>query len=106
MKHWTTEAAEEWNEQGYKYTVIPTKPNSVGGEFPIKSKGVDSFREAEDFIIEQANPAKERIRLGFSSHNNNRLLMVYYPEDGSFWVVGYLILHSEMVLDKDRWDFA
>lgn len=88
-KHWTIELAEKVFDSGYKYAIMRRKPNFVDTKDKPKMIGFNNISELYDKFEEISFTKYERVRLALKPGPDKHSVM-YYREDGSYWVVGYI----------------
>lgn len=88
-KHWTVELAEKVFDSGYKYAIMRRTPNFVETSEKPKMVGLNDISEFYDKFQEMSFTKYDKVRLALKP-DRDRYTVMYYREDGSYWVVGYL----------------
>lgn len=80
-KHWTEKLAEKVFDSGYKYAIMRNGVKKAVG-----------FNNLVEFIhkIKELGGLYDDNRLAIKPVTNDMFDIVYYYEDGSYWVVGFI----------------
>ncbi len=95
MKHWTTEICDANMHLGFKYTIFDRR-----GHGDNKHRACNTIREVYAWIEDRYGkiPDGDKPRWAFipdSMVAQRSWSLMYYPEDGTFWVRGRLVVNSE-----------
>ena len=87
--HWTTKNAGINKLNGWDYTFFMRHGgyNNLGHPF-------NKLEEVYNIVIEQyrhRNSEKEKVRIALRPSRPDGFSVMYYPEDGTYWVIGYVI---------------
>jgi hypothetical protein len=83
--HWTTELAIENYKKGYKYTILP-RSGAIQNNFAF-----NNLHDFHQFLpVLYANKQFDKVRISLKPEID-RYIIMEYPEDGSYWVVGWII---------------
>ena len=87
--HWTTKNAGINKINGWNYTFFMRHEayNNFGHPF-------NKLEEIFNIVIEQyrhRNSEKEKVRIALRPSRPDGFSVMYYPEDGTYWVIGYVV---------------
>jgi hypothetical protein len=87
--HWTTKNAGINKLNGWDYTFFMRHGgyNNLGHPF-------NKLEEVYNIVIEQyrrRNSEKERVRIALRPSRPDGFSVMYYQEDGTYWVLGYVV---------------
>jgi hypothetical protein len=90
-KHWTLQLADEYKESGFKYAIFDRRSKGDGYH-----QGINNLTEMYSFLDKAYDTAKfseNKPRVALSpGHDEKEFLIMWYPEDGSYWVRGKVII--------------
>jgi hypothetical protein len=102
MKHWTTEICDRNLAEGYKYTVFDRRSRGEN-----QNRACNTMREIKDWIKERyPEDAKEMVRFALkpdSLEDHRSYTLMYYCQDGTFWVKGRVVFNMEKHESYQNW---
>lgn len=102
MKHWTTEVCDKHLAEGYKFTVFDRR-----GRSDNKYRACNTMGEIQEWIKERyPEDAKEMVRFALkpdSLEDQRSYTLMYYCQDGSFWVKGRVVFNREPHVPHQYW---
>ena len=102
MKHWTTEICDKHLAEGYKFTVFDRR-----GKSDNKYRACNTMEEIQEWIKwRYPEDSKEMVRFALkpdSLKDQRSYRLMYYCQDGTFWVKGTVVFNREPHVPHQYW---
>lgn len=93
-EHWTETIAKEYAKQGYKYSIFDRRSKDDGYH-----QGINSLMEMYEFLDKaypKMNSSSDKTRIALKPDFDDIFYIMYYDNDGKYWVKGKVILNERI----------